>query len=163
MLSRIARGVPRFSITSERLSLSTRFSSLPKLDLARRAEITMPSLVAVLVSRMNSPVHLSELYSYKFCLSTASNWGRAKARPYNLRGEEKAGACRRRGRRGRGGDQRVRWRSSGARDRASEESHRRGDPFFASCTADSKRRGCGRNCSRRRRVAQRDRGTESGA
>src|SRR5260370_23533814 len=87
MLSRIARGVPRFSITSERLSLSTRFSSLPKLDLARRAEITMPSLVAVLVIGMNSPIHLSELYSwnsavhlfelysYKFRLSMGSEGG----------------------------------------------------------------------------------------
>src|SRR6266436_3048097 len=71
MLNRIARGVPRFSITSERLSLSTRFSSLPKLDLARRAEITMPSLGAVLVIGMNSPVHLSELYSHNFRLSMA--------------------------------------------------------------------------------------------
>src|SRR6266849_6830777 len=76
MLSRIARGVPRFSITSERLSLSTRFSSLPKLDLARRAEITKLSFAAVLAVGMNSPVRLLELYSYKSRLSMAPG-GRA--------------------------------------------------------------------------------------
>jgi hypothetical protein len=65
MLSRIARGVPRFSITSEQLSLSTRFSSLPKVDLARRAGITILFFVAVLTPGINSPVHLFELYSYK--------------------------------------------------------------------------------------------------
>src|SRR6266436_2539672 len=64
MLSKIARGVPRFSITSERLSLSTRFSSLPKFDLARRAGITILSFAAVLVLGINSPVHLFEVYSY---------------------------------------------------------------------------------------------------
>src|SRR5882724_2489298 len=71
MLSRIARGVPRFSITSERFSLSTRFSSLPKVDLARRAEITILSFAAVLALGINSPVHLSELYSCKVHLSMA--------------------------------------------------------------------------------------------
>ena len=44
-------------------------------DLARRAEITMPSLVAVLGVGMNSPVHLSELYSCRFHLSIATRSG----------------------------------------------------------------------------------------
>src|SRR6266571_6786675 len=82
MLSRIARGVPRFAITSERLSLSTRFSSLPKLDLARRAEITMPSFAAVLALGINSPVHLVELYSYKGRLSMARAWPMLRRRTY---------------------------------------------------------------------------------
>src|SRR6266487_2426733 len=89
MLSRIARGVPRFSITSERLSLSTRFSSLPKFDLARRAEITMPSLVAVLVIGMNSPVHLSELYSHNSRLSMASEGGACRRRRHRVRAGER--------------------------------------------------------------------------
>src|SRR6266446_707879 len=109
MLSRIARGVPRFSITSERLSLSTRFSSLPKLDLARRAETTISSFVTVFVIGMNSPVHLSELYSYKPHLSMATH------HPKRVHRAGKDGACRRRGRPGRGGGRRVRWRSSGPR------------------------------------------------
>src|SRR6266850_7749155 len=71
MLSRIARGVPRFSITRDRLSLSTRFSSQPKFDLARKAEITILLFAAVLALGINSPVHLSELYSYKIHLSMA--------------------------------------------------------------------------------------------
>src|SRR6267378_1109038 len=71
MLSRIARGVPRFSMTNPRPSRSTRFRSLPKFDLARRAGIIILSFAAVLVVAMNSPVRLLELYSYKFRLSMA--------------------------------------------------------------------------------------------
>src|SRR5712671_5965607 len=109
MLSRIARGVPRFSITSERLSLSTRFSSLPKLDLARRAEITILFFAAALALGINSPVHLSELYSYKFHLSMATH------HPKRVHRAGKGEACRRRGRPGRGGGRRVLRRSSGPR------------------------------------------------
>src|SRR5436309_13699942 len=75
MLNRIARGVPRFWITSERLSLSTRFSNLPKPDLARRAETTIPSFEEVLAIGINSPVHLFELYSCNFRLSMAKGGG----------------------------------------------------------------------------------------
>src|SRR6266436_4661951 len=107
MLSKIARGVPRFSITSERLSLSTRFSSLPKFDLARKAEITILLFAAVLALGINSPVHLSELYSYKIHLSMARE-GRSLPEA---------------GRRGRGGGRRVRWRSSGARGRGGGVGH----------------------------------------
>jgi hypothetical protein len=57
-------------------------------------QITMPSLEAVFVICMNSPVHLSELYSYKFRLSMARG-GRA---------------CRRRRRRGRAGERILGWR-----------------------------------------------------
>src|SRR5882724_13072649 len=74
MLSRIARGVPRFSITRDRLSLSTRFSSLPKFDLARKAEITILLFAAVLALGTNSPVHPSELYSYKDSLSMGTDF-----------------------------------------------------------------------------------------
>src|SRR5437588_610385 len=48
MLSSTALGVPRFSITSERRSSSTRRRSLPKLVRARRAETTMLSFFCVL-------------------------------------------------------------------------------------------------------------------
>src|SRR5258706_15830839 len=71
MLSRIARGVPRFSMTNPRPSRSTRFRSFPKFDLARRAGIIILSFAAVLVVAMNSPVRLLELYSYNFHLSMA--------------------------------------------------------------------------------------------
>jgi len=64
MLSRIARGVPRFLITSGALSLSTRFSSLPKLDLASQAEITMPSLGAFWSFGMNSSSSLNCHYTF---------------------------------------------------------------------------------------------------
>src|SRR5258707_15086988 len=71
MLSRIARGVPRFSMTNPWPSRSTRFRSLPKFDLARRAGIIILSFTAVLVAAMNSPIRLLELYSCKFRLSMA--------------------------------------------------------------------------------------------
>src|SRR6267378_4096669 len=48
MLSSTARGIPRFSITSERRSSSTCRRSLPKLVRARRAETTMLSFFCVL-------------------------------------------------------------------------------------------------------------------
>src|ERR1700730_2826253 len=48
MLSSTARGVPRFSMTSERRSSSTCRSRLPKFDRARRAETTMLSFFCVL-------------------------------------------------------------------------------------------------------------------
>src|SRR6266550_4487389 len=48
MLSSTARGVPRFSITSERRSSSTCRRSLPKLVRARRAETIMLSFFCVL-------------------------------------------------------------------------------------------------------------------
>src|ERR1700693_4400643 len=48
MLSSTARGVPRFSMTSERCSSSTCRSRLPRFVRARRAETTMLSFFCVL-------------------------------------------------------------------------------------------------------------------
>jgi len=62
MLIRTARGVPRFSITSERRSFSTRRSNLPKLARARSAETILERSLS-LCSKMNSLFQLSELYS----------------------------------------------------------------------------------------------------
>jgi len=62
MLIRTARGMPRFSITSERRSSSTRRSNLPKLARARSAETILERSLS-LCSKMNSLFQLSELYS----------------------------------------------------------------------------------------------------
>src|SRR5215468_4704963 len=63
MLSRIARGAPRFSITSERRSISTRCRSLPKLVRARKADTTILLFFWVFAIGTNSSVGLYELYS----------------------------------------------------------------------------------------------------
>src|SRR5580700_4174279 len=64
MLSSIAMGVPRFSITRDRRSSSTRRKSLPKFARARKAETTIvPFLPVFGLVAINSPFHLSELYS----------------------------------------------------------------------------------------------------
>ncbi len=62
MLIRTARGMLRFSITSERRSSSTRRSNLPKLARARSAETIMEQSLS-LCSKMNSLFQLSEPYS----------------------------------------------------------------------------------------------------
>src|SRR5271165_4013673 len=64
MLSRTARGIPRFSITSDRRSSSTRRRSLPKFDRRLKAETTIaPFLRVIGVLAINSPFHLPEVYS----------------------------------------------------------------------------------------------------
>src|SRR5579862_225373 len=64
MLSRIAFGVPRFSMTSERRSLSTRRRSFPKFARARRAEITIvPFLLKEVLAATKSPFQTFQLYS----------------------------------------------------------------------------------------------------
>src|SRR4029077_19654226 len=64
MLRSTARGIPRFSITSDPLSSSILRSSSPKLARARRADTTIvPVLPALEVMAINSPFRLSELYS----------------------------------------------------------------------------------------------------
>src|ERR1700687_2060221 len=64
MLRSTARGIPRFSITSEPLSSSIRRSSFPKLARARSADTTIvPALPALEVMAINSPFRLFELYS----------------------------------------------------------------------------------------------------
>src|SRR5579864_1849997 len=60
MLTSTARGVPRFSITRDRPSVSIRRRSLPNLERASRALTTM-------LSAMNSPFQLIKLYS-------SANW-----------------------------------------------------------------------------------------
>src|SRR5712692_2913903 len=56
MLSSTARGLPRFSMTRDRPSSSTRRRSLPKFARASRALTTIPSFI-------NSPFRLIKLYS----------------------------------------------------------------------------------------------------
>src|SRR5215469_10564587 len=63
MLSSTAFGFPRFSMTSERRSSSTRRSSLPKLVRAWRAETTIEPFLSVLGLAINSPFQIYELYS----------------------------------------------------------------------------------------------------
>src|SRR5580692_322936 len=64
MLISTALGVPRFSITSDLRSSSTRRRSFPKFARARRAETTIvPFLPVVVVVAINSPFQLIELYS----------------------------------------------------------------------------------------------------
>src|SRR5690242_3248245 len=64
MLRSTARGIPRFSITSDPLSSSIRRSRLPRLVRARRADTTIVPVLPVLeVMGINSPFQLSELYS----------------------------------------------------------------------------------------------------
>src|SRR6266851_8761665 len=58
MLSSTALGVPRFSMTSDRRSWSTRRNSLPKLARARSAETTMVSFLSVRSMGNNSSVHV---------------------------------------------------------------------------------------------------------
>src|ERR1700687_4731435 len=65
MLSSTALGVPRFSITRDRRSSSTRRKSLPKCARARKAETTIVPFLPVVGGAINSPFHLSELYSLK--------------------------------------------------------------------------------------------------
>src|SRR6266851_10498898 len=60
MLSSTALGVPRFSMTSDRRSSSTRRNSLPKLVRARSAETTIVSFLSVGSMGSNSSVHLSQ-------------------------------------------------------------------------------------------------------
>src|SRR5216683_7285731 len=61
MLSKTARGLPRFSMTSDLPSSSTRRRSLPKLVRASKAVTTMLLLI-------NSPFKLSQLYSSSLTL-----------------------------------------------------------------------------------------------
>src|SRR5882762_8396374 len=56
MLSSTARGLPRFSMTRDRPSSSTRRRSLPKFARASKAVTTIPSFI-------NSPFRLIKLYS----------------------------------------------------------------------------------------------------
>src|SRR5216683_636898 len=72
---------------------------------------------------------------------------------------EEGGACRRRGRRGRGGGRRVRRRSGGARGRGGGENHRPVFPLSGRCIPYSWRPGCGRNCALRVPAARRGPGT----
>src|SRR6266852_7069906 len=65
MLSSTALGVPRFSITRDRRSSSTRRRSLPKFARARKAETTMVPFLPGVVVATNSPFQLSELYSLR--------------------------------------------------------------------------------------------------
>src|SRR6266851_3096047 len=60
MLSSTALGVPRVSMTSDRLSSCTRRNSLPKLVRARSAETTIVSFLSVGSMGSNSSVHLSQ-------------------------------------------------------------------------------------------------------
>src|SRR5216684_6840161 len=70
-----------------------------------------------------------------------------------------AAACRRRGRRGRGGGRRVRWRSTGPRGRGGGENRPLASPLSANCIRCSSRRGCGRNCTPAAPEARRGPGT----
>src|ERR1700691_1218830 len=63
MLSNTARGLPRFSITSDRPSSSTRRRSLPKLARASSAVTPIPSFI-------NSPIQLLKLYGSSEGVST---------------------------------------------------------------------------------------------
>src|SRR6266851_2410549 len=72
---------------------------------------------------------------------------------------EEGGVCRRRGRRGREGGRRVRWRSGGARGRGAGENRRRRFPLSGCCIPYSWRPGCGRNCTPTGLAARRGPGT----
>src|ERR1700687_4858997 len=63
MLSSTALGVPRFSITRDRRSSSTRRRSLPKFARARKAETTIVPFLPGVGVAIDSPFQLSELYS----------------------------------------------------------------------------------------------------
>jgi hypothetical protein len=63
MFSSTAVGVPRFSMTSDRRSTSTRRNILPKVERARKAETTIVSFSLAVEVAMSSPFHLFELYS----------------------------------------------------------------------------------------------------
>src|ERR1700688_198880 len=65
MLSSTALGVPRFSITRDRRSSSTRRRSFPKFARARKAETTIVPFLPGGAVAINSPFQLSELYSLK--------------------------------------------------------------------------------------------------
>src|SRR5215471_21074005 len=69
----IARGAPRFSITSERRSTSTRSRSLPKLVRARKADTTILSFLWVFAIGTNSSVGVYELYS-SFATDLITTW-----------------------------------------------------------------------------------------
>src|SRR5216684_1899043 len=69
------------------------------------------------------------------------------------------GACRRRGRRGRGGGRRVRRRSGGARGRGGGENRRRRFLLSGCCIPCNWRPGCGRNCVPSALAARRGPGT----
>src|ERR1035438_3578302 len=69
MLRSTALGVPRFSMTRERRSSSTRRKSLPKLVRACRAETTILSVLPFL-SIGKCSVQLYELYSLEYTMST---------------------------------------------------------------------------------------------
>src|SRR5712691_3995339 len=73
--------------------------------------------------------------------------------------EGKGGACRRRGRRGRGGGRRVQRRSGGARGRGGGENHRPVFPPSGRCIPCSWRPDCGRNCALRVPAARRGPGS----
>src|SRR5260370_886043 len=79
MLSSTALGVPRFSMTSDRRSSSTRRNSLPKLARARSAETTMVSFLSVRSMGNNSSVHV--LNSTVECASVKlgfADWARPR-------------------------------------------------------------------------------------
>src|SRR6266699_302860 len=78
---------------------------------------------------------------------------------YFLVRQRRAGVCRRRGPRERGGGRRVRWRSSGPRGRAGGENRRQAFLLSASCILCSSRPGCGRNCTPTAPAAPRGPGT----
>src|SRR4029077_7184086 len=65
MLSSTALGIPRFSITRDRRSSSTRRRSLPKFARARKAETTIVPFLPGVGVAINSPFQSSELYSLK--------------------------------------------------------------------------------------------------
>src|SRR5205823_611972 len=90
-----------------------------------------------------------------FCATTTSKDGGIK--PPLTEGED--GACRRRGRRGRGGGRRVRRRSTGPRGRAGGENRRRPFLLSANCIRCNSKPGCGRNCTPTALAARRGPGT----
>src|ERR1700732_4203011 len=63
MLSSTALDVPRFSMTRDRRSTSTRRRSFPKFARALKAETTIVPFLSVVVVAIYSPFQLSELYS----------------------------------------------------------------------------------------------------
>src|SRR5271169_6834024 len=71
MLTSTALGVPRFSMTRDLRSSSTRRRSFPKFARACRAEtIIVPFFLVVVVVDINSPFQLFELYSLTVSQST---------------------------------------------------------------------------------------------
>src|SRR5580700_8716186 len=77
MLSSTALGTPRFSITRDRRSSSTRRRSFPKFARARSAETTMVPFLLRGVVATNSPFQLLELYSSRAAQSTLFSMYRA--------------------------------------------------------------------------------------